>query len=267
MKRPHYIALGLIALLALAILNLPDRASARLKAGISSLFLPLLGLANSSEQLADEALDQLTPRRELLRQNQELRRERDQLLQRARQADALERENAQLRQRLGWQQQQPHKVRLAQVVLREPSNWWRAVQIDLGSRDQITNNLSVLSAEGCLVGRIAAVSLTRSQVVLVGDPNCHVAAVVENETHDTGVIGTSTPLNGGFVQLGYLSQTANLRPGQRVKTSGLGGIFPPGIPIGQIVDSEPTADGFGRVARVRLAANLDALEEVWVLWP
>ena len=151
------------------------------------------------------------------------------------------------------------------MVLREPSNWWRTVQIDLGSRDGIQVNQPVLTAEG-LVGRISSVSLTRSQVLLLGDPGCKVAAQVENATHDSGVIGASGPLNSEFVEMGYLSGSANLKPGQLVRTSGNGGIFPPNIPIGTVVDSQSVEYGLATVAHVKLAANLSALEEVWVLF-
>jgi rod shape-determining protein MreC len=265
LKRPSYIVVCLIVVLTLIVLNLPSHTKARLKLGIGSLFLPLLGLAGSSQQLAGAALDRVVPRRELLRQNEALRQENQGLRFKVMEAGAMERENARLRQLLGWQAQQPRKIKLASVVLRDPSNWWRTIQIDLGSRDGMRINLPVLSPEGALVGRISAVSLTRSQVVLLGDPNCHVAAVVENESRDNGVVGASGPLDSGFVELGYLSTNARLKPGQLVKTSGLGGIFPKDILIGQVVDTQPIEYGFGTVARVKLAANLNALEEVWVI--
>ena len=66
LKRPHYIAVGLIVLLTLVILNLPGQTTARLKLGIGSLFLPLFGLASSTQQLAGAAVDAAVPRRELL---------------------------------------------------------------------------------------------------------------------------------------------------------------------------------------------------------
>jgi rod shape-determining protein MreC len=152
------------------------------------------------------------------------------------------------------------------VVLRDPANWWRTVQIDLGSRDGLRVNFPVLTADG-LVGRVSSVGLTRSQVTLVGDPNCKVAARVNNDTHDSGVIGPSGPLETELVELGYLSRNANLKPGQAVLTSGEGGIFPPGIPIGKVVDVQPVDYGSRAEARVKLAANLNALQEVWVLLP
>ena len=265
LKRLHYIALGLVVLLTLVILNLPSQTSARFKQGIGSLFLPLFGLASSSQQLAGTAVDAVVPRGELLKLNDDLRRENQQLRFQAMQAQETSSENPRLRQLVGWQRQTPWKLKLARVVLREPANWWHTVQIDLGSRDGLRVNLAVLTTDG-LVGRISAVSLTRSQVVLLGDPNCKVAARVENETRDTGVIGPSGPLDTEFVVLGYLSRNANLKSAQNVVTSGEGGIFPPGIPIGKIVDLQAVDYGL-RTARVRLAANLKALEELWVTFP
>ncbi|MGA2660157.1 MAG: rod shape-determining protein MreC [Verrucomicrobiota bacterium] len=265
LKRPSYIVVSLFVLLTLVVLNLPSHTKARLKLGIGSLFLPLLGLAGSSQQLAGATLDRVVPRRELLRQNEALRQENQGLRFKVMDADAIQRENGRLRQMLGWQAQQPRRIKPAGVVLRDPSNWWRSIQIDLGSRDGMSTNLPVLSPEGTLAGRISSVGLTRSQVVLLGDPNCHVAAVVENESRDNGVIGASGPLDSGIVELGCFLRNADLKPGQLVKTSGLGGIFPKDILIGQIVDAQPIEYGFGTVARVKLAVNLNALEEVWVV--
>jgi len=266
LKRPHYIALGLIVLLTLVTLNLPGHTTARLKLGIGSLFLPLFGLAGSAQQAVGAVGDAVVPRSELLKLNEGLRRDNERLLLQAMQAEETVRENARLRQLVGWQLQKSWKLKLARVVLRDPANWWRTVQIDLGSRDGLRANFAVLTMDG-LVGRVSSVSLTRSQVTLVGDPNCKVAARVKNETSDTGVIGPSGPLETEFVELGYLSRNANLKSGQAVVTSGEGGIFPAGITIGNVVDVQLGDYGSRAEARVKLAANLNALEEVWVMLP
>ncbi len=266
LKRPHYIALVLVVLLALILLGLPGQTVVRVKLAIGSLFLPLFGLANSSHQLADKAGDSIVPRSELLKQNEVLRRENQELHLRETHAAESQRENDRLRQLLGWQQRAPWKLKLANVSLRDPANWWRTVQIDLGSRDGVRVDLPVLTPEG-LVGRVLSVSLTRSQVVLLGDPNCKVAAMVNNEARDKGIIEASGPFDTSLLTLSYLSKDANIKPGQDVTTSGLGGLFPKGIPLGKVVDSRPVEYGLYVEARVRLAANLSALEEVWVMFP
>jgi rod shape-determining protein MreC len=265
-RRSHYVALSLIVLLTLVVLNLPGPTVARLKLAFGSLFLPLFGLAGSAHQLAGAAGDALMPRGELVRLMERERRENQRLQLQAMQAEEVARENARLRELVGWQRQTPWKLKLARVVLREPANWWRTVQIDLGSRDGLRVNLPVLTTRG-LVGRLSSVSLTRSQVTLLGDPNCKVSVRVENESRDTGVVGASSPLDPGLVTLSYLSRTTNLKPAQLVVTSGQGGIFPRGIPVGKIVDIQPVDYGARIEGRVKLAANLNSLDEVWVMFP
>jgi rod shape-determining protein MreC len=250
------------------ILNLPDRTTTAIKQGIGSLFVGPIGLKSTGQQLASEAGDALLSRGELLRQVEKFRRENAELRLKAKQAEEMAAENARLRAHVGWQQGHRGNFKLAKVVLQDPANWWRTVQIDLGSRNGVATNFPVLTADGALIGRVSAVSLTHSRVVLLGDPNFKVAAQVENATKDTGVIGASGPLDSGFVELNcYLPRLASLKPGQVVKTRGDAGIFPAGILIGQIVDSQPAEYGLYTVARVRLAANMNTLDEVWVVFP
>jgi rod shape-determining protein MreC len=264
-KQKNYVALGAVVFVAIVLLSLPTRATGRLKLAVGSWFLPLFGLASAGQQLPADLADSVLPRRELLQQIDTLRRENQQLKEQQIQTVAIARENDQLRTLLGWQRQVPWRLKLANVVMRDPANWWRTVQIDLGSRDGIQTNQPVLTAEG-LVGRVSAVSYVSSQVVLVGDQNCRVSAMVENATHDMGVLTPGGPLDSSLVQLGYLASSANLKPGQDVLTSGLGGIFPRGIPIGKIVDVQSVEFGLATEASVKLNANLGALEQVWVMF-
>jgi rod shape-determining protein MreC len=266
LKKEHYLALGAVVLAALLIFSLPPRATSRLKLAVSSLFLPLFGLLNTAQQLPVAAADAVMPRSALLKEVGELRRENQQLRIQMMQAAATAQENDQLRALVGWQRQAAWRLKLANVVMRDPANWWRTVQIDLGSRDGVRENLPVLTADG-LVGRVASVGLTRSQVVLLGDPYCRVSAAVENPAHDVGIIGAGRPIDTSLVELTYLSGNAVLKPGQNVVTSGEGGIYPRGITIGQIVDSRTVEFGLYTEADVKLAVNLGALEQVWVLFP
>ncbi len=158
LKRPHFIALGLVGLLTLVLLNLPHHAASQIKLAIGSLFLPLFGLSKSSQQIIGKASDAILPRSELLRQNDQLRRANQELQFRVLQSDAVQRENDQFRQLFGWQHQAPWKLRLASVIARDPANWWHIIQIDLGTRDGMRQDLPVMTSAG-LVGRISAVAL------------------------------------------------------------------------------------------------------------
>jgi rod shape-determining protein MreC len=265
-KQKNYLALGAVVFVAVLLLSLPTRVTDRLKAAVGSWFLPLFGLASAGQQLPADLADSVLSRHELLRQVDTLRRDNQQLRMQAAQNVAVARENEQLRALLNWQRQAPWQLKLANVVMRDPANWWRTVQIDLGSRDGVRVDLPVITSSG-LVGRVSSVDITKSQIVLIGDPNCRVSAIVENAARDMGVIVASGPVDTSLVQLTYLASSANVKPGESVVTSGLGGVFPKGIPIGQVVDSRSVEFGLYTEARVKLNANLGSLEQVWVLFP
>ncbi len=199
------------------------------------------------------------PHETFRRQNQELRLQ-------AMQAGETTRENIRLRQLVDWKQKVPWKLKLARVIARDPANWWRTVQIDRGSLDGLRENLPVLTPDG-LIGRVSAVGMTSARVVLIGDPNCKVPATILGETAESGIIASAGLFDGSFVNLTYLANRANLKPGQSVVTSGLSAIYPKGIPIGTVADARSVESGLYTEAQVKLAAKLNALEEVWVLFP
>lgn len=266
-KKPHYIAVGAVVLLALVLLNLPPHAAARIKLAIGSLFLPLFGLASGAQTALNASADAVTSRGELLRQNETLRRENEQLKSLLQQAQEAAKADARLREQVGRLRANPWKVKLAHAISRDPANWWRTITIDLGTRDGVRVDLPVRTAEG-LVGKISSVSLDRAQVVLLGDPNCKVSAVVETPARDQGILGVAgSPFDGALVQLDYLARSAAVKPGQTVLTSGDGGVFPKGLPIGTVAEARPASSGMFMQAQVKLFANLAGLEEVWVVFP
>ena len=268
LKRPHYIALSIVAVVALVLLNLPSHTANRLKLALGGLFLPLFGLASSAQKLGESAGMRALPKATLIREIETLRKQNEELRLQMMQAQEIARENAVLRGALEWQPRMPWNTKLARVVTRDPANWWRTIQIDLGSNAGVIENLPVVSDQG-LVGRVDEVGQNVSRVVMVGDPNCRVSVVVDNENRDTGIIqpGSGSVLDESIVLMTHLSRHSHVQPGQRVATSGLGGIFPKGIPVGTVIDTNSVQFGLEVEARVKLAANLQELEQVWVVFP
>lgn len=265
LKRPRLIALTILILLVLVLVSLPSRKAAQLKLAMGGFFLPLFGLTSSLRLAGGQAADAVVPRKVLLTQIEQLQRENQSLRFRGQQADELLQENDRLRQYLGIQKQTLWKLKLVRVIGRDPANWWRSVLIDAGSRDGLRPNLPVMVNEG-LVGRLGVVGLGQSQVLLVGDPGCLVASLIQDgNLRDHGMLAPGDSLDPRILNLTHLSRNSALKPGQKVVTSGLGGLFPRGIVIGEVVDSRPAEYGLSTEARVKLAANLNHLEEVWVL--
>ncbi len=266
-KRAHYIALAFAAVLTVVLLNLPPGASSRLKLALGSVFLPLFGLAGSASTFVDRASWALIPKKVAIAEIHRLQRENDQLKLAAQEgADALQ-ENQRLRQQLNWLPRSGWAGRLkpARIVGRDPTIWWRTCTIDIGSRHGVRPKLPVLTTDG-LVGQTGQVTETQTQVILVGDPACGVSVHVQNETKDQGFISGSqvSVLDQSVVGVSFLQINRRILAGQTLVTSGLGSVFPRGIPVGTVLDTQ-IHDGLFTQARIRLAADIGRLQEVWVM--
>jgi rod shape-determining protein MreC len=266
LKKSHYIILIFVVVLVVVLLNLPAPTVSKLKLDVSGLFLPLFGLAASTHDALSKGSETLVTKRELLRENEALRTSNAVLTIQERQMAEIWRENDQLRQMLNMQRQKPWKLRMARVIAREPTSWWRSVWIDLGSGDGVRTNCAVLTPDG-LVGKVQSVGATRSQVLLLGDPGLQVS-VMDETNKETGVLmsALSNPRENNMVDLEYLAATSKVRPGDRILTWA-GGVFTNGIPVGRVVDMRPKDNGLSTEGRVQLFADMGALEEVWVILP
>ena len=266
-KRPYYIALAVVVVVTVVVLKLPGRAASQFKLAISTLFSPPFAVSASTERLAQKGATAILPRSVLLEQLADLQKQNHELRIRSMQWEAAIQENARFRKHYAWEKQVPWKLKLARVVGRDPANWWRTIRIDVGLRDGVTTNCAVFTADG-LVGRVSEAGFAHSRVVLVGDPDCRVSVIVE-DSRDQGVLApaSSSPLDPMLVELAYLPRQSQLRAGQRVVTSGQGGIFPPGLLVGQLVDFRTVGYGLYHEGRVRLQVRMNAIEEVWVKLP
>ena len=218
LKRQYYITIGLVLLVVLGVLNLPEPTAGKLKLAVGGLFLPLFGIAGATRNLVEQIGNTLVPRSTLLKQIEELRRENQQLRDQLAQAQEALRENAQLRQALNWQRRVLWQLKPARVIAQDPANWWRTLLIDVGRQDGIRANMTVLTADG-LVGRISEVGIFRSRVVMVGDPNCRFSAQVQDPRDKTVVAkGIVSPSAAGLDRLHQRAQAQLL---QAVESLGL----------------------------------------------
>jgi rod shape-determining protein MreC len=148
----------------------------------------------------------------------------------------------------------------AHVIGGSPDSGSQMVNIDRGSRDGIRRDMGVITPDG-VVGKIFAVYPDISQVLLMGDKESGVGALLADTRTQGPVKGTGTPL----LSLDYISNDEKVAVGEAVLTSGQDRIFPKDLPVGTIVDfvADPKTP-FMRI-RVKPSARLDRLEEVLVL--
>lgn len=200
-------------------------------------------------ELEDEVKTLRVQNRELSAENQTLR--------------DYEKENEKLRAAIGYRARAPFRLVPARIVARDASTWYNTVIIDHGSDQGLREDMPVLTEEG-LVGKTSAVSKTTCIVILISDENCKVAANVEG-TREQGIVkgerasSTSQPV----ISMNFLSKQANLQTGQKVFTSGVGGVFPSGVLIGEVATFKVRElDGYATIVP---AVNLTTLEDVFVV--
>jgi len=148
----------------------------------------------------------------------------------------------------------------ARVVGKDATNWFRTILIDRGSRDGLRRNLPVLAPDG-LVGRIAEVTPVAAKVQLLTDPVSAVGGLLQR----TRVTGIVTGNLGAGTRMTYLPLLADVAVGDEVVTSGMGGVFPKGIPVGRITAVERQSGALFQEATLQPTVDLSRIEEVLVL--
>jgi len=148
----------------------------------------------------------------------------------------------------------------ARVIGASPDAGSLVVNIDRGSRDGIRRDMGVITPDG-VVGKILAVYPDISQVLLLGDKESGVGALLADTRTQGPVKGTGEPQ----LSLEYISNDEKVSTGEAVLTSGQDRIFPKDLPVGTVVDARPDRKTPFMQIRVKPAAHLDRLEEVLVL--
>jgi rod shape-determining protein MreC len=148
----------------------------------------------------------------------------------------------------------------ARVIGASPDSGSQVVFINRGSRDGIRRDMGVITPDG-VVGKILAVYSDTSQVLLLGDKESGVGALLAGSRTQGPVKGTGEPR----LSLDYISNDEKVSVGQEVLTSGQDRIFPKDLPVGTVAEATPDRKlPFMRI-RVIPAAHLERLEEVLVL--
>jgi len=148
----------------------------------------------------------------------------------------------------------------ARVVGKDATNWFKTILIDRGSRAGMRRNLPVVGPDG-LVGRIVEVTPSTSKVQLITDP-LSAAGVLMQRTRVTGIVIGN--LDAGL-RVRYLPLLADVVVGDQVVTSGMGGVFPKGIPVGRVTAVERKSGALFQEAVLQPKVDLSRLEEVVIL--
>ncbi len=193
------------------------------------------------------------------RHNLELEKENRELRSRLNQIDEVTLQNQRLRKLLAFVDDLDRAALPAQVIGEDVTPWARTIVIDKGSSSGLRQGLAVVASEG-VVGRIIKTSSHSSRVLLISDPSSAVAVLIQ-DTRSRGILRG----HGEWLSVEYMEHDATIQSGDLLVTSGMGGVFPKGLPLARVVSvARDSLDLFQRIEAAP-SADFSRLEEVLVI--
>ena len=248
---------GLLVLVLLAIFliwRIDSPRVERFRAALVDRVVPSFDWALIPVTKAAAMIDDFQSYARIYEQNQQLRRELQQMKAWREAALQLEQKNARLLD-LNQVRLDPMLTHVTGVVLADSGSPFRqSVLLNVGARDGIRDGWATMDGIG-LAGRISGVGDRTSRVILLTDSNSRIPVTVQPSGQKALLSGDNT----SAPPLDFIEKPDLVRPGDRVISSGDGGVFPAGLLVGQV------AQGPDRRLRVRLAADYERLEFLRVL--
>lgn len=249
-------ALLLVTALALTMVGKVDHLMVdAVRARVMDVAIPLLdGLSQPAATIAEMAED-VRELSELRRANEILRQQNLVLQQYQIAARRLEAENLSLRQLLNYQPAGHYRYIGARVVADNSGAYVRSLAVNVGRANGVGNGQAVLGGAG-LAGRIVQAGERSARILLITDLNARIPVIME-ASRTRAILGGD---NSNRPRLEHLPPETAVRIGERIVTSGTGGLFPPGLPVGEIAEVTPGGD-----VRVRPIEDLSRLEQVRIV--
>lgn len=199
----------------------------------------------------------------LKEENQELKDKNSQLEQSLRELENIKTENEKLKEYLNLTEKYgEYKTVPGYVINKDISNYSKTIIINIGSKDGVKENMTVIADKG-LVGHVISVTDTTAKVQTIIDTGSSVSSMMS--TTQDSIVCKGTLEADSELKAMYIPTTANVIQGDSIETSGLGGIYPKGIHIGTVKKVESTKNITDRYAIVETAVDFNKLNTVLVI--
>ncbi len=196
----------------------------------------------------------------LKRENTDLKTKVNDLSRELTRRAEVESEVVRLRQLVGLSASIPERGRFARILGRSPDNWHSRIYVDKGKLSGVALDAVVMAPQG-VVGRVMQVGDNTAEISLLTDPGNQVACV-DQRSRSPGVVAGE---GEATLVMRYLQQQVDFRIGDTLVTSGLGGVYPKGLPLGKVARVMRHPNAITPQVTVVPEADLDRLEEVLIL--
>jgi rod shape-determining protein MreC len=256
-----------IILLVLLIMTAGENNISGTESIIGSILSPVQSGLYSATNAISDFFSRIFSGADLQSENQKLQEEVAQLKSQLQDYDEVKAENERLAALLNFDTKTADlEYVTARVIYKAPGHWFNVFVINVGMASGIEANMPVVNGDG-LVGKVVDVGANWSRIMTIVDSESGVSAIVER-TRDTGVL-TGTISTGSeasaTLTMSYLPLDADLVPGDTVITSGLDGVFPKGIPVGEVTEVSSAVGGTQNQTVVTPWVDFYHLEEVMVI--
>ena len=243
---------------------------ARIQNGAMTVFSPFMRASNQLESGVETVGTESLSPAQLREMVDELERERNRLKLEVIQLDEIVRENNQLRRALQYVNKAPLSLVAARVISRKPSTWYNTMIINKGKAHgiEVDNPVIVPVGEDAgLVGKVSEVVGDNSAIILLlTDEMFQVSAKLQNSQEQGILNGQRGALRTmPNLRLRYLSREAEVAPGRKVVSSGVGGLFPPDLVLGEVFSVEIGA--LDAEVTVNPSVNFEELIDIFVVLP
>lgn len=199
------------------------------------------------------------------RDNQALRAENTELRQNSIDNTEILAENIRLRAMLDYKKGATQFDLVAATVIgRDPGSWTSTIVINRGTADGIAKDMPVITPQG-LAGSIVNVYSNTAKVQLILDPRSAVGSLVQRTESRVAAIVEGYGPNPLTPRMVNLARDADIIKGDKIITSGFGGIYPKGLLVGEVTDIVNEEGGLLKYAILKPAVDFDRLEEVFVI--
>ena len=256
--------IAIIILFVLLVATAGGGSSSGAQSAVGGIFVPVQKFFYQATDNISSFFDRAFANSGLTKENAELKTQISELKSELSDYDELKKENERLQELLDFQDAHPeYTLKTAHIVAKNPGNWFDIFTIDLGSEDGIAVNMPVITADG-LVGRVSGVGLGWAKVTAIIDGSTGISAIVER-TRDVGSVRGRTgnePLET-LLDMDFLPMNTDITVGDQVLTSGIDGVYPKGLVIGEVV--EVGEESNQKKVVINPAVNFKRLEEVMVM--
>jgi rod shape-determining protein MreC len=235
----------------------------QIRSALTVLTYPIHVIANVPARTLAAIGDFFTGEHTLRSEVEDLQNERAALLARLQQFDALEAENARLREMVGSAARVADRALAAELLEVSAEPFSRNIMISRGTRDGAYVGQPVIDAYG-IMGQITQTMDHMSRVTLITDPGHAIPVLVNRSGLRALVFGTGAQ---DTVNVPYLTASADVKQGDVLVSSGMGGTFPPGYPVAQITKIVSDPDEAFLEITAKPMAHLNHSKQVLLIWP